>query len=170
MSHPKRSVYLGGPITGHDHDGARHGWREEAEVLRHKMGLEHISFFSPMRGKEFLKHHGILTSGVGYPEHPMSRREGITTRDVNDMKFCDAMLACYLETPTHRKYDDVELGSLGTAFEHGACYILQKPIVMVAKPGNIHADHCMLTHSAGYLVETLEEGIELIGFLLTPGI
>lgn len=168
MSHPKRSVYLAGPITGLTHDEARHGWREEFAALMRAMELEHISLYSPMRGKSFLQHHGVLSSGEGYPDHPMARASGITTRDCNDVRFCDVLLGCFLETPVDENGN--QIGSLGTAWEFGAAYVLGKPIVMVGAADNIHVKHVMMAHSSGYIVETLEDAAELIGFLLTPGI
>lgn len=169
MYYPKRSVYLAGPITGHDQNKAANGWRPQFVEMLGKLDAEHISCFSPMRGKEFLKDFGVLTSGRNYPDHPMCSKSGITVRDFNDLSFCDIMVACFLETPTHKDHDDVQLASLGTGWEFGACYALHKPVIMVADKENIH-QHLMLQHSAGYNVTTLEDAVELTYFLLTPGV
>lgn len=172
MTHPKRSVYLAGPISGLTHDGARHGWREDFQEKLDLLGADHISCFSPMRGKEFLKDFGVLTSGVNYPDHPMASPSGITIRDYNDLSFSDVLVGCFLETPKVQLFDGtwIDIASQGTCWEFGAGYALHKPIVMIADPDNIHVQHIMMSHSAGYIVPTLEQGVELVYFLLTPGI
>jgi nucleoside 2-deoxyribosyltransferase len=159
MTHfPKRTIYLAGPITGLTHDEARYGWRQEFAQLM----PEHIFCSSPMRGKEFMKDHGILSSGHDYPEHAMATAEGITTRDYNDVKNCDAMVACYLESG--------DRPSLGTAAEFGYCWALHKPIIVVGPAEEINVRHLMLKRMAGYRVDTLEEAADVVAHLLTPGI
>ena len=161
-SYPKRMVYLAGPITGLTHDEARYGWRREFVEMLESMGLNHVSCNSPMRGKEFLKNHGILSSGHDYPDHAMATPEGITTRDYNDVRECSAMVACYLESG--------DRPSLGTAAEFGYCHALQKPIIAVGPADEVNIRHLMLKRMAGYRVDTLEEAALIIAHLLTPGI
>lgn len=162
MTYPKRMIYLAGPITGLTHDEARYGWRQEFKEVLENMGLNHISCNSPMRGKEFLKDHGILSSGHDYPEHAMATPEGITTRDYNDVRECSLMVACYLESNNNP--------SLGTAAEFGYCWALQKPIITVGPEDEINVRHLMLKRMTGYRVDTLEEAAVIAGHLLTPGI
>lgn len=161
-AYPKRMIYLAGPITGLTHDEARYGWRAEFAEMLDRMGLDHISCNSPMRGKEFLKDHGILSSGHDYPDHAMATAEGITTRDYNDVRECSAMVACYLESGNRP--------SLGTAAEFGFCWALQKPIVTVGPADEINVRHLMLHRMSGYRVDTLEEAAVIVAHLLTPGI
>ena len=116
MIHPKRTIYLAGPITGLTHDQARWGWRQEFAQLLSGGGFDHISCNSPMRGKEFLADFGVLTSGHDYPENALCSEAGINTRDYNDVKMCDAMVACFLESNG--------VPSLGTAAEHGFAHAL----------------------------------------------
>jgi len=112
--YPKRTIYLAGTITGLTHDEARYGWRQEFKELMDSMGADHISLNSPMRGKEFLEDVGVLSNdGSGYPDHAMSTPAGVTTRDYNDVRMCDALVACYLESGNRP--------SLGTAAEFGYC-------------------------------------------------
>ena len=161
-AYSKKTVYLAGPITGLTHDGARYGWRLDFSDLLADMGLDHISCSSPMRGKMFLKHHGILSSGHDYPKNPLASSEGITTRDYNDIRECSAMVACYLDSGNRP--------SLGTAVEYGYCWALHKPVVTIGPEDDVNIRHAMLKRMSGYRVDTLEEAANIVGLLLTPGI
>jgi nucleoside 2-deoxyribosyltransferase len=159
MIYPIKTIYLAGPITGLTHDEARWGWRKEFASLM----PEHIHCASPMRGKGFLQDVGVLSnSGEGYPEHAMSTPSGVTTRDYNDVKNSNAMVACYLESENRP--------SLGTAAEFGYCWALQIPIIAVGPPDEVNIRHLMLSRMAGYRVDTLEEAAILATHLLTPGL
>jgi nucleoside 2-deoxyribosyltransferase len=116
-----------------------------------------------MRGKGFLREVGVLSnSGAGYPEHAMSTPAGVTTRDYNDVRTCDAMIACYLESNNKE--------SLGTAAEFGFCHALHKPIIAIGPEDEVNIRHLMLNRMAGYRVDTLEEASILATHLLTPGL
>ena len=117
MIYPSKMIYLAGPITGLTYDEARYSWRKEFASLM----PEHIHCNSPMRGKEMLKDLGVLTSGAGYPDNAMTSSAGITTRDFNDVRTCDAMIACFLESGFGL--------SGGTFMEYGFAHALQKPII-----------------------------------------
>lgn len=160
--YPKRMIYLAGPITGLTHDEARFGWRQEFVELLEGMDVDHISCNSPMRGKGFLKDHGILSSGHDCPDHAMATSEGVTTRDYNDVRECSAMVACYLESG--------DRPSLGTAAEFGYCWALQKPVITVGPEDEINVRHLMLKRMTGYRVDTLEEAALIAAQLLTPGL
>ncbi len=159
---PTRTIYLAGPITGLTHDEARYGWREEFASLLEVGGYDHISCNSPMRGKDFLKGFGVLSSGSGYPKNALCSEAGINTRDYNDVKLCHAMVACYLESNN--------VASLGTAAEHGFAHALQKPIITIGPEDEINVRHIMLKRMAGYRVDTLEEAAHIVALLLTPGL
>ncbi len=158
MMYPRKTIYLAGPITGLTHDEARYGWREEFYQLM----PEHIFCNSPMRGKEFLKDFGILTDGSDYPDNAMSTPPGITTRDYNDVKNADAMIACFLESGGRL--------SGGTFMEYGFAYAHQIPIIGIGDPEDPNIRHLMAQHVSGYQVETLEEAAIIVTKLLTPGI
>lgn len=155
---PKRTVYLAGPIAGKTHDEARYGWRREfARLLP-----THIFAYSPMRAQDHLKHHGVLETDPGTrPDNPFSTAAGIVTRDHNDVKYCDAVVACFL--------DSGDVPSLGTAYEFGLADAYNTPVIMVAKKGEVHRKHAILQRVAGYTVETLEEAAQIVASLLTPG-
>ena len=154
----KRSVYLAGPITGLTQEGASYGWRKELMDLL----PEHIEGYSPMRATNFLKDIGVLTV-ANSTDHFMTTPAAIDCRDLNDVKMCDVLVACFLEAAEGYL-------SLGTAKEFGWAEILDKPIVMIAKEGDPHREHPMMFNSAGYVVDNLEDAAEVIHWLLTPGI
>lgn len=158
MTPPKKMIYLAGPITGLTHDEARYGWRQEFKSLM----PEHIFCNSPMRGKDMLKDWGVLTSGNDYPEHAMTTSSGITTRDFNDVRTCDAMIACFTESG----------GKLsgGTFMEYGFAYALRVPIIGIGPADDPNLQHLMALHVLGWRVDTLEEAAHIITLLLTPGI
>ncbi len=158
MNYPKKTIYLAGPITGLTHDEARYGWRADFK----RMMPDHIFCNSPMRGKEFLSGVGVLTSGHDYPRDALCSEAGINTRDYNDVKNCDAMIACYVESNG--------VASLGTAAEHGFAHALQKPILTIGAEDEINVRHIMLKRMAGYRVDTLEEAAHIVTLLLTPGL
>lgn len=158
IQYPTKTVYLAGPITGLTHDEARYGWRERfAELMP-----PHILCCSPMRGKEFLQDIGVLTSGENYPDNAMSTPSGITTRDYNDVKTCDAIVTCYLESNN--------MPSLGTAAEYGYAWALHKPIIAIGPADELNLKHVMLQRMRGMRVDTLEEGAKVVTHLLTPGL
>lgn len=157
-NYPSKTVYLAGPITGLTHDEARYGWRERFETML----PSHIFSNSPMRGKEFLADFGILTSGDRYPDNAMATAAGITTRDFNDVKNSDAVVACFLESKGNP--------SLGTAVEYGIALALQRPVIAVGPVDDPNIKHLMLQRIAGYRVDTLEEAALVLTHLLTPGI
>ncbi len=161
--YPKKTIYLAGPITGMNHDEARYGWRKEFSDMVDDAGLDHIFCSSPMRGKEFLKGLGTLGSDQSqYSEHEMATSSGITTRDRNDVKTCDLVVACFLESEGRL--------SGGTFIEYGWADAWRKPIVVIGSKDDPNVFHLMAEDIRGYHVETLEEALPIIAQLLTPGI
>lgn len=163
LNFPKKTIYLAGPITGLTHDEARYGWRESLKQLLEIAGHDHIFCNSPMRGKEFLAGAGPLGSDQdAYSSNAMSTSAGITTRDFNDVKSSDAMVACFLESG----------GKLsgGTFMEYGFAHALQKPVIGIGAADDVNLSHLMAARVLGYRVDTLEEAAVIIGHLLTPGI
>ncbi len=94
--------------------------------------------------------------------HVLTTDAGILTRDTNDVRNCDVLVACFLEAN-----DKI---SIGTCSEMGMAHILQKPIVMIAKVGDPHREHAMISCMSGYIVEDLEEAAHVTEHLLTPSL
>lgn len=162
MGYSTKSVYLAGPITGLTYQQAAQTWRKEFANLLHARA-PHIECFSPMRAKEFLDNDQSLgCTGVELDKigHALARPLGILARDSNDVRNRDAIVACFLGA--------TDRVSIGTVWEIGHARALNKPIIVVMEPtGNIH-DHVFITHSAGYVVDTLDEAALICGTLLTP--
>lgn len=158
MIYPSKTIYLAGPITGLTHDEARWGWRKEFASLM----PEHIHCNSPMRGKGMLKDFGKLTSGKGYPENAMTSPAGITTRDFNDVRTSDAMIACFLESEGRL--------SGGTFMEYGFAHALRIPILGIGPANDPNLQHLMADRVLGWRVDSLGEAANIVTLLLTPGL
>lgn len=155
-------VYLAGPITGLTHDQARYGWREEFVHLFHTSYIGRPEFFSPMRAKDALIDRGIIEStGNSYGDDPINSEAGIVTRDGNDVRRADVVVACFLEASGRP--------SLGTAWEMGMCHELHKPVVIIAGPDDPHRKHIILRRM-GYIVDSLEAGARVVNYLLFPSL
>ncbi len=141
-------VYLAGPIDGCTYEGCT-SWREYAIKELNKEG---ITGLSPMRAKEFLKQHPLLTDEVH--EHVLITDAGITTRDMWDVRRADAILFNLL---------DAKKVSIGTMVEYGWASAFNKPIITVIEKRehskrNVH-EHTMIRRLTAYRVETLENGL-----------
>ena len=162
MSYPKRVIYLAGPITGLTHDEARYGWRLMFSQLLDDMDMHHICCASPMRGKEFLKDLGVLSSGHDYPDNALSTAAGITTRDRNDVFHADLMVACFLESNNKP--------SLGTAVEYGWADAFGTPVITIGPRDDLNVRHLMLDRLTGWHVDNLAEAADIAALILTPSL
>ena len=109
-------VYLAGPIDGCTYEGCT-GWREYATK---QLAEDGIIGLSPMRAKEFLKSHPKLVDGIY--DHPLTMDSGFTTRDMWDVRRCDAILFNLL---------NAEKVSIGTMIEYGWASAFNKPMITV---------------------------------------
>lgn len=159
MSYPKKTIYLAGPISGLTYDAARNGWRAEFSMALDALDNDHIFCASPMRAKQFLSDVGKIDAS--YEMHPLATAAGITTRDYNDVRTADAMVACFL---------DSDAPSLGTAVEFGYAHAHRVPIIIVARDGDVHRCHPMLSRMAGYITDDMEEAAHIAYHLLAPGL
>ncbi len=160
MAYQKKTIYLAGTITGLTQQEASGGWRQDFKDLMAEH--DHISCVSPMRGKEFLSYLGKLSSGQNYPDNPLASPSGIVTRDLHDVRSCDVMVACFL--------DSNGVASIGTAIEYGVAWENRKPIIAVGAPDEINIRHIMAQYMSGYHTESLEEAAHIAALLLTPGL
>jgi nucleoside 2-deoxyribosyltransferase len=147
------TCYLAGPITGLTYAGAI-DWREYARERLHAMGIVGLS---PMRGKTYLSREETI--GDAYAQHPLSTRTGILTRDRFDVMRCDLLLVNLL---------GAERVSIGTAMEVAWADAFRKPVVLVDTDGSTH-DHAFIRAIAGYVVPTLEAGLNIVDAVLGVG-
>lgn len=147
----KPLVYLAGPISGLNYEGATE-WRDYAKQWLANSGIVGLS---PMRAKEFLKHvdafSPVNAENAAY-ENPLAKARGIMTRDRNDATRCDVLLVNLLGAKTV---------SIGTVMEVAWADANRIPIVIAMEPDNVH-QHCMINEAAGYVVTSLDEAIHIV--------
>ncbi len=149
----RRKLYLAGPITGLSY-GDSVGWRDYvADQLP-----EYIVAVSPMRGKQYLEREKVI--GLSYEDIPLSCRKGITCRDRYSVMNCDMILVNFL---------GAKMVSIGSCMEIAWADMLRKPIVVVMEKDNIH-QHPIILETAGFVVNTLDEGIKMVDATLCYGI
>lgn len=158
MSTSRPTVYLAGPIAGQTFEGAN-DWREFIKEELDKLG---ITAFSPMRREEYLSPEQLISLPAisdRYGSIPITPK-GITTRDRFDCERCDLVIAFL---------PDAARASIGTSIEIGWADAYRTPIIgiMPEREGNIH-NHPMVTECLGYIVETLEDAVELTATILLP--
>jgi nucleoside 2-deoxyribosyltransferase len=141
-------VYLAGPIRGQSYKEAVE-WRDKVSQRLNEYGVLGLS---PMRNKEFLSRKRKIKGSYPNEVDPMSSPKGLTTRDRKDCTSSDVILVNLLHA-----IDEV---SVGTMIEIGWADLLRIPIIVVMKGKNIH-DHPMVRECAGYIVETLDEAVEI---------
>lgn len=149
-----KQVYLAGPITGLTFGESQDGWRTDIALAFLQCGVKALT---PLRGKDYLRHVGTLEKQYLHLS-PLSSPHGIVRRDFNDVKNCDLVFANFLDAPGER-------ASIGTAWEFGVAYALQKAIIAVVKPGSIH-DHPFIVQPATYTFDNLEEALDAALFVL----
>lgn len=144
-------VYLAGPMTGLTLEEAE-GWRKRAaEVLEAPRGplgylAAFFTCFSPLRGKEFLRYAGEMTSAG--PAKAGGDR-GIYRRDKWDVERADVVLANFTGARTV---------SIGTMFELAWAAQAGKYIVVVMEPGNLH-DHAFVRQAASAVFGDLDAAL-----------
>ena len=149
---PQLSVYLAGPIRGLTYNDSL-DWRSKVSGELYSAG---IVPFSPMRHKEFLKDKKSLP--YSDESNVLSSTKGIMTRDRLDVMRCDLVFANFLGA------DKV---SIGTIIELGWADAFRKPVVIVMEEDNIHR-HAMIDQIPGFIVTTLDDGIDIVKRVLLP--
>lgn len=161
---PQYKVYLAGPITGLTYDQAANDWRKDVtEKLRDL--APHIHPFSPMRGKQHLVKHGVKPL-PGAPNSTRSKAistdRAIITRDSHDVRTADALFINFLPAMLTGRV------SIGTVWEMGHASAFNIPMIVVSTPDNPH-HHLFVEATAGYVVDNIAEGLEILIHLFTPG-
>lgn len=147
-----KTVYLAGPITGLDFDGAS-DWRLDAQAALADLG---ISGVSPMRNKEFLRGRGVLEGA--YDEDILSTARGIITRDRYDCTHADAVLF---------NLAGADRVSIGTMIEIGWADANRIPTVGIMEEGGIHT-HPMVAEAISFWCQDLDQAVHAIASLLLP--
>jgi nucleoside 2-deoxyribosyltransferase len=158
-------VYLAGPITGCTLDECN-DWRVEVKnALEERVYTKvpiygyHIHTLSPLRGKQrVLEALEKSTIQHNYETNPLTSIKGINTRDYFDVQRSDVIFVNLL---------GAKIVSIGTVMEIAWARAFNKPVVCVMEKDNIH-HHSMLDYACGYIVETLEDGINILKAVLGP--
>jgi len=153
------SVYLAGPISGLDYEGGT-GWRQQSLEILAAVGIDS---FSPLRKKGYLHIEGELTGS--YEDWPLSTQRGIYARDRFDCHRVDVVLANLLDCGMND--NGSQKVSIGTVMEIAWAAQNNTPVVLIMEKGNIH-HHPMLEEACPFIVETLEEALEIVEAILIP--
>lgn len=149
----KFKVYLAGAISGLSYDEGQ-DWRTQATKALHEYGIQ---AYSPLRKKDYLKKLETIPSIVNSSK-PLSTHKGIVTRDMYDVQSSDVLLVNLL---------GAKIVSIGTMFELAWAFEKRTPIVLCMEPENLHS-HGFVLETAGFIVPTLEEGIQTVAHILLP--
>lgn len=145
-------VYMAGPISGLNYDGAT-SWRDYAKQRLEAGGQ--IRALSPLRHQENLKTIERFSDAGDETERlndVMSSPRGLTTRDRRDTTVSDLLFVNLLGATKV---------SIGTVMEIAWADMLRKPIVIaMEKSGNPH-EHAMINESIGFRVDSLDEAIRV---------
>ncbi len=150
----KHLVYLAGPISGLTY-GECTDWRNTVAAA---LNSDKVETLTPLRGKHFLSGKGAIHSG-SYDDTIISAK-GITRRDMFDTLRSTAVFVNLLGT---------KQVSIGTCMEIAWAYQAQIPTVVLMEPGSVHRNHVMIQESCTYIADSVEQGIELMKYLLNEG-
>lgn len=146
----KHCVYLAGPISGCTYEGAQ-DWRD---LVANALDSERIETLTPMRGKQFLKEEGVITSAAY--GNVIATSKGVTRRDFFDCTRASCVFVNLL---------GAKRVSIGTVMEIAWAFQARIPTVVLMEKGNIH-EHIMIEEACHYVVDSLDKGVALVKFLL----
>ncbi|MCW2078037.1 UNVERIFIED_ORG: nucleoside 2-deoxyribosyltransferase [Bradyrhizobium japonicum] len=152
----KPLVYLAGPISGLNFDGAT-SWRDSVKEVLGEWGIKALS---PLREQEHLKQVGIFTNAAEEAarlESSMSMPKGLTIRDRWDAMRCDVLLVNLLGAKTV---------SIGTVMEIAWADSKGIPIVAAVEEKSNPHEHAMLMHCIGYRLTSLWDACDVTRQLL----
>jgi hypothetical protein len=113
-----------------------------------------------MRFEEELEGEDNLKA-EGYEGNVFSSPRGITARDRYDTQRADVVVSNLLGAKTV---------SIGSMIEFGWCDSMRIPLVLVMeKEGNIH-EHAMVTEMTDFRVDNLDDAVDVVARILTPGV
>lgn len=146
-----KTVYLAGPILGCTGSEAK-DWRK---YVADALGKQEIRGVSPLRcepriGKRY---------SAQYSDPKFGTARAIGAKNMFDVRECDITLA-YIPKPPLTFHGVVGIHSLGTVTELAWAAWERKPTILVSNDPFILA-HPILSANAGWLLETLDEAIEV---------
>ena len=175
-----KKVYLAGPITGMAWSQSE-DWRDALKSKARKIHItdsdggmrvkvkypfENVRFFSPLRGKDYLKN--VDTIKDSYDEHKFSTGKSIMLRDHYDVQTADAVIVNLIGATRV---------SIGTVMEIAWAYAYRKPVICIieepekqeigfaASSGNIH-EHAMLNEAIWWRAKDIDEALDALNRLL----
>jgi nucleoside 2-deoxyribosyltransferase len=143
----KPTIYLAGPITGRTHPEAN-DWRDH---IRHQLELAGFIGVSPLRCEPLVGER----YGVGYEDPRFGTARAISSKNLYDVRRCDATLA-YLPRELNPDWP-----SVGTIQELAWARALDKPTLMVSDDDRLFY-HPTMDACAGWKLRTLDEALEVI--------
>lgn len=141
-------IYLAGPISGLTKDQSD-GWRKEFET--------HLKFGTtiwPMYAEHFAK--DLILGDAAATTDLMASPRAVLHKDEFYVRSADIVVANFLGSTKV---------SIGTVIECAWAIILNKPLVLILTPDNIHR-HCMLTEKAGWVLSNVKDAATVCNGLL----
>ena len=145
----RAKVYLSGPMAGLSYEQGTE-WRD---YVKDKLGND-INCLSPYRGKDYFKGQ-VITNQV-YSQ-VMSTPKAITIRDRWDTVNADVVLV---------NLTDYQKFSVGTIMEIAWADAARVPVVAVIPTESEYIKHPILTQCCAYIVQDLDEAINIVKVLL----
>lgn len=146
-----KTVYLAGPIGGCDAAEAQE-WRAYAERVLDGSNIQGISPLrcEPIMGERYSNHNADPMFGT---------MRAIGSKNVFDVRNCDLTLVYLPRNLNERK------PSYGSIIELAWAHILGKPVILVTDDPTL-VDHPVVNACAGWVLGTLDEGLEVaVGIL-----
>lgn len=160
------SIYLAGPIMGCD-KGEANDWRRYVDDELIKKTDGRLRGISPLRCEPLV---GERYTAV-YADPKFGTARAIGSKNFADVQRCDMTLAYFpkmVDTNIHTGEGIspvLRMPSLGTIIEIGWAFALRKPTIVVTNDKRIY-DHPVVNTCAGWLLEDLDDGVEvLVGIL-----
>lgn len=147
-----KTVYLAGPIAGCD-KGEANDWREYVGNILEPYNIRGIS---PLRCEPIVGERYMLN----YADPKFGTARAIGSKNVFDVRHCDMTLAYLPKVINDRR------PSYGTVCEIAWAHIIGKPTILVTDDKYLQ-EHPVISACSGWILPTLDDGIEVITGVLT---
>lgn len=142
-----KTVYLAGPVTDTNRAEAN-DWRDN---VRRGLQPANIQGISPLRCEPLIGDRYKVT----HPDPRFGTARAVAAKNFFDVQHCDMMLAYLPRVIVERR------PSYGTVGELAWAFALRKPTILVSTAPEM-IEHPVIQACAGWVLETLDEGIEVI--------